>query len=735
MAEKIKQEHFPNCGLDIGTGNIVSARKTGTGVETRRVRDAFLELPLDAKKMLKLANVSYVERADELLILGDAAMDTANIFGREARRPLSAGLVSSSDIDAMEILALLIKNVLGEPKVPGEHCYFSVPAAPVDRPGQDVIYHRGVLEKIVRECGYTPTAGNEAMAIIYAETAKENFSGIGLSFGAGMTNCLSGDTKVPLLDGSEKTMAELADGAAGESFWVYSSTPEGHVVPGLAHHPRQTGTQPVIRVHLDDGTYLDCTQDHRVMLRDGTFLEAGGLTPGVSLMPLYRYQTKFRTNSYRFVKDNAKGEWVSEHRVVMEHVLGRPLKPGKQDEVIHHLNYCGTDNRPENLQVMSNQEHRALHERLGKGNRDRTLGKTWEDLYGQDRALLMKGKLKASRSVPETREKILAGASRGTAKMAELRKGKTWDEYLGPERAGELRTKRASSEVREKMLAGAEKGRTTWAEEVTGKCLAEVYGNERALEIKAKQSAAKMGRTLAEIVGDEDKALEIRTRLSASRMGKAGKYERTPEIKAKIAASIRARNNSQCEAPHNHKVVRIEDLGVSVPVYDLTVDGHHNFALSCGVFVHNCALAMNTIEGLSFSVGRGGDWIDNGAAKSIGSTSSRICAIKEKGVDLNAPVGRDQEAITFYYRNLIEYAIDQIALQFMSIQGKFSLPRPVPIIVSGGTSKAGGFLDLFKAVFEKKRKKFPIEVSEVRAASDPLNAVANGLLIQAMQED
>ena len=323
-------------GLDVGTMNVVSARKTASGVETRRVRDAFLELPVESKKMLKLANVSYVERAVELLILGDAAMDTANIFGREARRPLAAGLVSSSDVDAMEILGLLIKNVLGDPKAPNEHCYFSVPAAPMDKPGQDVIYHRGVLERIVRECGYTPTAGNEASAIIYAETAKENFSGIALSFGSGMTNC---------------------------------------------------------------------------------------------------------------------------------------------------------------------------------------------------------------------------------------------------------------------------------------------------------------------------------------------------------------------------------------------------------------SLVMNTIEGLSFSVGRGGDWIDNGAAKSIGSTASRICAIKEKGITLGAPVGRDQEALEFYYKNLIEYAIDQIALQFQSIQGKFSLPKPVPIIVSGGTSKAGGFLELFKTVFEKKRKRFPIEVSEIRAATDPLNAVANGLLIQALQEN
>lgn len=143
-------------GADIGTMNVVSARKTLSGVETKRVRDAFLELPIESKKMLRLANVSYVERGDELLILGDAAMDTANMFGREARRPLSAGLISSSDIDAMEILGLLVKNVLGDPRVPGEHCYFSVPAAPVDRPDQDVIYHRGVLEKIVRECGYTP---------------------------------------------------------------------------------------------------------------------------------------------------------------------------------------------------------------------------------------------------------------------------------------------------------------------------------------------------------------------------------------------------------------------------------------------------------------------------------------------------------------------------------------------------------------------------------------------------
>jgi len=66
---------------------------------------------------------------------------------------------------------------------------------------------------------------------------------------------------------------------------------------------------------------------------------------------------------------------------------------------------------------------------------------------------------------------------------------------------------------------------------------------------------------------------------------------------------------------------------------------------------------------------------------------------------------------------------------------QFALSKPIPIVVSGGTSKAGGFMDLFNEVFETKRKRFPIEISEVRHASEPLNAVAMGMLVLATQED
>ena len=85
-------------------------------------------------------------------------------------------------------------------------------------------------------------------------------------------------------------------------------------------------------------------------------------------------------------------------------------------------------------------------------------------------------------------------------------------------------------------------------------------------------------------------------------------------------------------------------------------------------------------------------------------------------------------------RTGIEYALDQIAKRFIMIQNQFALPKPIPIIVSGGTSLPGSFVEFFISVFERKKKRFPIEISEIRHASQPMNAVANGMLVQAIQE-
>ncbi|MDQ3406214.1 MAG: toprim domain-containing protein, partial [Actinomycetota bacterium] len=52
----------------------------------------------------------------------------------------------------------------------------------------------------------------------------------------------------------------------------------------------------------------------------------------------------------------------------------------------------------------------------------------------------------------------------------------------------------------------------------------------------------------------------------------------------------------EAAAPVNHRVVSVESLPDTADVYDLTVDGHHNFALDAGVFVHNSARLARVSE-------------------------------------------------------------------------------------------------------------------------------------------
>jgi len=185
------------CGLDVGTMNFVSAKKDSNGtIATKFIRDAFIDLPVEARQMLKLSSVSFVEKDDRVLVVGDDAFKVANLFNREARRPLSKGIISSSEIDALEVLTLLVESVIG--KTTKGFRAFSVPAEPIDA-DMDVIYHEGIFNSIITSLGYNAKAVNEAEAICYSECADNDFTGLTISYGAGQTNiALVYRTMVPM---------------------------------------------------------------------------------------------------------------------------------------------------------------------------------------------------------------------------------------------------------------------------------------------------------------------------------------------------------------------------------------------------------------------------------------------------------------------------------------------------------------------------------------------------------
>lgn len=171
-------------GLDCGTMHLVSARSDTDDV--RVTRNVFLEV--DKDDIPQLADISYIESDEgDTYVIGTHAFELANMLGQKVSRPMEKGLISSSEDNAVDVLTLMIKDLIGETKDKEVYCSFSVPAEAIDDE-RSVTYHEGVFGRILNTLGVNHTSVNEGMAIIFSECAKENFSGIGISFGAGMAN-------------------------------------------------------------------------------------------------------------------------------------------------------------------------------------------------------------------------------------------------------------------------------------------------------------------------------------------------------------------------------------------------------------------------------------------------------------------------------------------------------------------------------------------------------------------
>jgi len=168
--------------------------------------------------------------------------------------------------------------------------------------------------------------------------------------------CFRGDTKIPLLDGTQATLAELTERT--EPFWVYSIDKDQKVAAGRAIALRTRENAELLRVVVSGGDEIFCTPDHEFMLNDGSYRQAADLKFNDSLMPLYR---KWQTRDGYESTNNGKGKAQQTHVMVWESLNGS-LPAG---HVVHHKNHIHFDNRPENLEPMTVSAHSAYHRSVG----------------------------------------------------------------------------------------------------------------------------------------------------------------------------------------------------------------------------------------------------------------------------------------------------------------------------------------------------------------------------------
>jgi len=346
-------------------------------------------------------------------------------------------------------------------------------------------------------------------------------------------DCVGPDTIIPLPDGSRPTIAELTEkykNRPQERFLVFSYDHETNSIKlGKAYHPRKKeGKRIGYKVTFDNGQYVIGSLKHPFMMRDGSYKMIYELRVGDSVMPFY--QKDFYGHGYRHIYDFSNG-WESEHVMVAEQ-FNRPLK---DNEVVHHKDFNKGNNLPDNLQIMTDSEHKHYH------------------------CKIISDRLWSPENKPKTLEKIRNSEgykNRKCHKWGGERMGGN-NPFYGKQHSDD------SNEKRSKTLKEVFKNRNQTGEH-NPKYRGDItFSNvkEKAFEFYKQNSKINLWDFIKHIHCDHSTL--------QNRLKKEGHDWKS--FKQEVETTL------------NHKIISIEIVG-EIEVYDITVEEYHNFATdSCFV--------------------------------------------------------------------------------------------------------------------------------------------------------
>lgn len=205
-------------GLDIGTANIVVAHNASNDIKTHMQLNAFFTIPYSniTGKTLSNDGVLFFHKNEDLYILGDSAENFANMFGGNTRRPIEKGILNPKENESISVIKAIINKLINKPQKKNERICFSVPGNPIDGPAS-VVFHESIIKRHLTNMGYVAESINEGLAVILSELSGNNFTGIGISMGAGMCNVCFSYLSVPVITYSVQKGGDYIDTMVGNS--------------------------------------------------------------------------------------------------------------------------------------------------------------------------------------------------------------------------------------------------------------------------------------------------------------------------------------------------------------------------------------------------------------------------------------------------------------------------------------------------------------------------------------
>lgn len=205
-------------GLDVGTYNIITAWRNKSKISCKKEINAFFSIPIENKfmlNMIKKSGAPVIEVGDFAYILGSSAIDLALSMGQEYRRPMRNGILSIEEKEAFNILAVIIRSMIGEVEENDSIVYYSVPANAINTETNSE-YHTKVIQSILDKYNVNNKRIkaypiNEALCVILSELQEKNNTGIGISFGAGMVNICYSMFSVPMVQFSITNSGDWID--------------------------------------------------------------------------------------------------------------------------------------------------------------------------------------------------------------------------------------------------------------------------------------------------------------------------------------------------------------------------------------------------------------------------------------------------------------------------------------------------------------------------------------------